>query len=97
MVLICPYCDIEISEKLVEAEDGCCPECGTLITATSVAADDDEEGDEYEEDEFADEFADDDFLDDNDEEDALSYEEQLEEKPEKEEKSNGQQGEILVK
>ena len=35
MVLICPYCDIEISEKLVEAEDGCCPECGTLITATS--------------------------------------------------------------
>ena len=46
MVLICPYCDIEISEKLVEAEDGCCPECGTLITATSVASDD-EDGDEY--------------------------------------------------
>ena len=51
MVLICPYCDIEISEKLVEAEDGCCPECGTLITANSVA-DYDEDGDEYEEDEI---------------------------------------------
>ena len=31
MVLICPYCDIEISEKLVEAEDGCCPECGKKL------------------------------------------------------------------
>lgn len=64
MVLICPYCDIEISEKLVEAEDGCCPECGTLITANSVA-DYDEDGDEYEEDEFTKEFGDDDsFMDD---------------------------------
>ncbi|MBO4303748.1 MAG: hypothetical protein J6A21_04125, partial [Lentisphaeria bacterium] len=36
MVIICPYCDIEISEKLVEAEDGCCPECGTSITARNV-------------------------------------------------------------
>ncbi len=51
MVLICPYCDIEISEKLVEAEDGCCPECGTLITANSVV-------DEYDEDEYDDEFSD---------------------------------------
>ncbi|MBO4631330.1 MAG: hypothetical protein J5858_05350 [Lentisphaeria bacterium] len=84
MVLICPYCDIEISEKLVEAEDGCCPECGTLITATSVAADDDEEGDEYEEDEFANEFADDDFLEEEYEEEDIDFgdlEEQLDEKP----------------
>ena len=84
MVLICPYCDIEISEKLVEAEDGCCPECGTLITATSVAADDDEEGDEYEEDEFANEFADDDFLEEEYEEGDIDFsdlEEQLDEKP----------------
>ena len=41
MVIICPYCDIEINEKLVEAEDGCCPECGTLITAGSVVDDED--------------------------------------------------------
>ena len=73
MVLICPYCDIEISEKLVEAEDGCCPECGTLITATSVAADDDEEGDVYEEDEFANEFADEDFPENDYEEDDIEY------------------------
>ncbi|MBO7146183.1 MAG: hypothetical protein J6W81_00355 [Lentisphaeria bacterium] len=64
MVLICPYCDIEISEKLVEAEDGCCPECGTLITANSVIDEYDEDGDEYEEDEFANEFADDDYEED---------------------------------
>ena len=90
MVLICPYCDIEISEKLVEAEDGCCPECGTLITATSVASEDDD-GDAYEEDEFANEFADDDFLDEEFEEeeeiDFSDLEEQLEEKPVKEKES----------
>ena len=73
MVLICPYCDIEISEKLVEAEDGCCPECGTLITARSVAdqldgEDDDYGNDIYEEDEYADEFNDDFDLDDEYEE-----------------------------
>ena len=43
MVMICPYCDIEINEKLVEAEDGCCPECGALITASTVITEDDEE------------------------------------------------------
>jgi len=43
MVMICPYCDIEINEKLVEAEDGCCPECGALITASTVITEDDDE------------------------------------------------------
>lgn len=52
MVIICPYCDIEISEKLVEAEDGCCPECGTSITARNVI-------EEPEEDIYAKEFEDD--------------------------------------
>lgn len=33
MGLICPYCDAEISERAIEAEDGCCPECGAVITA----------------------------------------------------------------
>lgn len=51
MVIICPYCDIEISEKLVEAEDGCCPECGTSITARNVI-------EEPEEDIYAKEFED---------------------------------------
>ena len=43
MVMICPYCDIEINEKLVEAEDGCCPECGALITASTVINEEDDE------------------------------------------------------
>ena len=53
MVIICPYCDIEINEKLVEAEDGCCPECGTLITAGSVEFGDDEFDDlDFDDEEF---------------------------------------------
>ena len=76
MVIICPYCDIEISEKLVEAEDGCCPECGTSITARNVIEEPEEdiyakefedsmEDDDYEPD-FVDDFdlEDDDILDD---------------------------------
>ncbi|MBR2364042.1 MAG: hypothetical protein IKA79_02460 [Lentisphaeria bacterium] len=80
MVIICPYCDIEISEKLVEAEDGCCPECGTSITARNVIEEPEEdiyakefedsmEDDDYEPD-FVDDFdlEDDDILDDPEEE-----------------------------
>lgn len=73
MVIICPYCDIEINEKLVEAEDGCCPECGTLITAGSVVDDEDSDDiydDEFGDDDLGDEFGDDEFddLDFDDEE-----------------------------
>ena len=80
MVIICPYCDIEISEKLVEAEDGCCPECGTSITARNVIEEPEEdiyakefedslEDDEYEPD-FVDDFdmEEDDILDDPEDE-----------------------------
>ncbi len=69
MVMICPYCDIEINEKLIEAEDGCCPECGALITANTVI---NEEDDEYydddleEDDEFGADLDDDDDYDDYD-------------------------------
>ena len=69
MVLICPYCDIEINEKLIEQEDGCCPECGAIITASTVISEDDEDeyGDEFE-DEFDDEpNADEEFEDFDDE------------------------------
>lgn len=34
--MICPYCDAEIHENAVEAEDGFCPECGVSLTAASV-------------------------------------------------------------
>lgn len=35
MATVCPYCNIEVSESSIEAEDGCCPECGSVISATS--------------------------------------------------------------
>ena len=35
MATICPYCNIEVSESPIEAEDGCCPECGSVISASS--------------------------------------------------------------
>ena len=53
MVMYCPYCDIEINEAQLEAEDGCCPECGALITVNTVITQD--EDDEYD-DEFDDDF-----------------------------------------
>ncbi len=31
MSTVCPYCDVEASEHQIEAEDGCCPECGGFI------------------------------------------------------------------
>lgn len=35
-MIICPYCDMEVSMSAIEAEDGCCPECGAIITATAM-------------------------------------------------------------
>ena len=43
MVMICPYCDTEINEKLMEAEDGCCPECGAVLTQSNILSDTDED------------------------------------------------------
>ena len=43
MVMICPYCEAEINEKQMEAEDGCCPECGIALTQSSLAGNDDED------------------------------------------------------
>ena len=62
MVMICPYCDMEINEKQMEAEDGCCPECGSVLTQSNVLSDADEnDGDGYDDyDEEFDEF--DEFL-----------------------------------
>ena len=30
---ICRYCMAEVREREIEAEDGCCPECGALLSA----------------------------------------------------------------
>jgi hypothetical protein len=34
--MICPYCDVDVNENAVESEDGCCPECGMLLSPTSL-------------------------------------------------------------
>ena len=60
MVMICPYCDTEINEKQMEAEDGCCPECGAVLTQSNILSDTDEEdgegngyGDEDDDDDYS--------------------------------------------
>ena len=78
---ICRYCMAEVSEREIEAEDGCCPECGAVIAAgAGYLGQDDEfedEFDEMEEDEFSDfddenedgdydDYDDDAFLEDDD-------------------------------
>lgn len=69
----CPYCDMEVSESAIEAEDGYCPECGSVIsTRSSLMGDDDSDFDdelgdfdelEEEEDDFVDDELDDSFFD----------------------------------
>ncbi|MCK4981369.1 MAG: hypothetical protein KAS17_00525 [Victivallaceae bacterium] len=40
MGTICPYCNIEVDEARIEFEDGCCPECGSVITVSTLDDDD---------------------------------------------------------
>ena len=61
--VVCPYCNIEVNENAIEAEDGCCPECGALLgTSDSLIGgrDDEYEDDEEREDDIFDEFDEDD-------------------------------------
>ena len=71
----CPYCHMDVREKLIEDEDGCCPECGALLGTPHSSFFDDEYADEYDEDtqdvfsefdddEDSDAFRDDEFEDD---------------------------------
>lgn len=62
---ICPYCDIEVSESSIEAEDGCCPECGAALTVNSLWEGDDED-EELEDESFDEEFDEDAFFEDED-------------------------------
>ncbi len=63
MATICPYCNIEVSESAIEAEDGCCPECGSVISASSsFLGEDPDYDDELENDDLYDEFDDDDDI-----------------------------------
>ncbi len=75
MATICPYCAIEISESAIEAEDGCCPECGAVLSVRSMYDDEEDEGnydDGYgydDEDEDYDDMDERDFFDDDFEDD----------------------------
>ncbi len=63
----CPYCNTEVRESDIEVEDGCCPECGAMISAPDLGMGDDEfdEDDEFDYDEDQDDpFGD---LDEDDE------------------------------
>lgn len=66
MATICPYCNIEVSESAIEAEDGCCPECGSVISGPSDLMDSERELDEYGEyGDFDDQDGDDDYIGDD--------------------------------
>ena len=61
MATICPYCNIEVSESAIEAEDGCCPECGSVISASSSFLGEDRDyDDDLENDDLYDDFDEDD-------------------------------------
>ena len=60
---ICRYCMAEVSEREIEAEDGCCPECGALLSAGGGYLGDEDGYDDLDELEDDDDF---DFLDDDD-------------------------------
>ena len=77
MATICPYCNIEVSESAIEAEDGCCPECGSVISASSsFLGEDPEYDDDLENDDLFDEFEDDDDLFERDEFDDGAYDDE---------------------
>ena len=79
-MISCPYCNMEISLSAVEAEDGYCPECGAVITSSSIMSDgeddfDDLEGDTEEESEPIDSVGDIDIEDIED----VDFDEDIEE------------------
>lgn len=85
---ICPYCDTEVSEKEIEAEDGCCPECGAMLSAGSMYMDGDmDDYDPYEESDYLDDddddldredaYLDDDVLSDIFDDDEFGFDEDL--------------------
>ena len=41
-MITCPYCSMEVNEDEIEVEDGCCPECGAMLTVGSLFFGDDE-------------------------------------------------------
>lgn len=56
--MLCPYCEVEITMSQVDAEDGYCPECGTIIAASAIF-DNEEDEDELDDDLDLDDLEDD--------------------------------------
>ena len=80
MTTRCPYCDIEVSESSIEAEDGCCPECGSVISAPSQFMEDDDSEFDDELDGYSDiDDDDDDFMDDEVYDDEIFDDEEFDE------------------
>ncbi len=81
MTTRCPYCDIEVSESSIEAEDGCCPECGSVISAPSQFMEDEDDSEFDDElDSYSDiDDDDDDFMDDEVYDDEMFDEEEFDE------------------
>jgi hypothetical protein len=56
--MICPYCEMEVGDSAIEAEDGFCPECGTYIMKSSFRDSfddlDDDDDDDFDDDELED-------------------------------------------
>ncbi|HBM17479.1 MAG TPA: hypothetical protein DD381_14215 [Lentisphaeria bacterium] len=76
-ILVCPYCDSEVKLSQVEAEEGCCPECGSAISTDAAYTDDyddDQDGlDDY--DDYGDDV-DDDYDEDDDDDEKYDDEEE---------------------
>jgi len=41
--MLCPYCEVEITIRAIDAEDGFCPECGAAIDPALIFADTEED------------------------------------------------------
>ena len=54
-MVTCPYCNMEVSMNSLEAEDGYCPECGAVITASTIFEEEDEDLDELDNEDFEEE------------------------------------------
>ena len=54
--MLCPYCEVEITMNAVDAEDGVCPECGSVLAASSIFQDEEEENLDAIDDDFDDDF-----------------------------------------
>jgi hypothetical protein len=84
--LVCPYCDSEVKISMVEAEEGCCPECGSSIStaANYNSYNDDDEESELDDNDDSYDDEDNDFGDEEDEDiDEEEYEDTDEEDEDK--------------